>query len=309
VASPRGNPAVIGGFVVGAVALAALAVIVFGSGRMFETRTRMVTYFEGAVTGLDVGAPVIFQGVQIGQVRAIDAMVDATSFDVIVRVYFDVVGDQVETIGEAELMDERVVLKFIEKGLRAQLKSQSYITGKLYLDLALHPEAPLVLHELDPSVPEIPSIPTTLEEVGRQVGEFLVQLKELRLDEMVSDLASTIRGLDQLINKPELAEAIDRLNDTMGEARSVLARVDRRTDGLVDGMEDTVRELKTAATAAEQALSAIQSMVEPGSAVHRELLAALVELKATLQSVRTLSDGLSQQPEQLIFGRSNKEGN
>ena len=299
----------IGGFVVGAVALAALAVIVFGSGRMFETRTRMVTYFEGAVTGLDVGAPVIFRGVQIGQVRTIDAMVDATNFDVIVRVYFDVVGDQVETIGQVELTDEMVVLKFIDKGLRAQLKSQSYITGKLYLDLALHPDAPLVLHEIDPSVPEIPSVPTTLEQVGRHVRELLVRLKELRLEEMVSDLASTIRGLDQLINKPELAEAIDRLNDTMGEARSVLARVDRRTDGLVDGMEDTVRELKTAATAAEQALSAIQAMVEPGSDVHRELMAALVELKATLRSVRTLSDGLSQQPEQLIFGRSNKGEN
>ena len=37
-ASPRGNPVLIGAFTVGALALAATAAILFGSGRLFETR-------------------------------------------------------------------------------------------------------------------------------------------------------------------------------------------------------------------------------------------------------------------------------
>jgi len=50
--SKKGNRTLIGLFVLGAVALAILAVIILGSGRLFhETRTT-VMYFEGSVKGL-----------------------------------------------------------------------------------------------------------------------------------------------------------------------------------------------------------------------------------------------------------------
>jgi paraquat-inducible protein B len=53
----RANPAVIGGFVVGAVALIVIAVQLFGRGRFMTEQRSYVLYFEDSVKGLSVGAP------------------------------------------------------------------------------------------------------------------------------------------------------------------------------------------------------------------------------------------------------------
>ena len=53
----RANPAVIGGFIVGAVVLAIAGVMIFGSGKLFAETIKCVMYFEGAIQGLHVGAP------------------------------------------------------------------------------------------------------------------------------------------------------------------------------------------------------------------------------------------------------------
>jgi hypothetical protein len=53
--SKKASPALIGGFVIGAVALLVIAVLVFGSGRLFRDVTRHVVHFEGSIKGLRVG--------------------------------------------------------------------------------------------------------------------------------------------------------------------------------------------------------------------------------------------------------------
>ena len=60
------NPTLIGVFVVGAIALAVAAVIVFGSGRFFAEKYKYVAFFEGSVFGLNEGAPGDMQGGQGG---------------------------------------------------------------------------------------------------------------------------------------------------------------------------------------------------------------------------------------------------
>jgi paraquat-inducible protein B len=72
----KANPAVIGGFVVGAVALLVVGVLVFGSGKFWTTTVSWVSYFPGSVKGLQIGAPVTFRGVKIGQVTNIKATLD-----------------------------------------------------------------------------------------------------------------------------------------------------------------------------------------------------------------------------------------
>jgi phospholipid/cholesterol/gamma-HCH transport system substrate-binding protein len=61
----------IGAFVVGAVALVVVAVIVFGSGRLFRQTRDFVLYFDNSVNGLRIGAPVKFKGVEVGSVKNI----------------------------------------------------------------------------------------------------------------------------------------------------------------------------------------------------------------------------------------------
>ena len=67
----KANPAVIGAFVVGAIALAVIGLLVFGSGQLFKNTTRIVCFFSGDTMGLNVGAPVKFKGVEVGSVTSI----------------------------------------------------------------------------------------------------------------------------------------------------------------------------------------------------------------------------------------------
>jgi paraquat-inducible protein B len=50
------SPAVIGAFVLGAVALIVIAILVFGSGRLFRQTRNFVLYFDNSVNGLRIGA-------------------------------------------------------------------------------------------------------------------------------------------------------------------------------------------------------------------------------------------------------------
>lgn len=299
--SARGNPLLIGGFVVGAALLAALAAILFGSGRLFETRTRFVSYFDSSVQGLDVGAPVIFRGVQVGDVESIGAIIDQDTFQVAVPVYFELVRGSVTVRGVEEGGVANMGRLVEQAGLRAQLKTQSLITGKLYVGLDFHPEKPADLKGLDPDVPEIPTIPTALEEAESQVRALLARLEEMPIEELVESLASAAAGADRLLNKPELAQAVDRLNATLGETRALVATLDARVGGLADRADASLEEIQRLA-------ASLDALVKPGSPLEYQLMATLGELESAARSFRQLSDELSQQPESLLFGRPREGG-
>ena len=67
----RANPTVIGAFIIGAVALIVIGLLVLGRGHFFSDTQTFVLYFDGSVKGLNIGAPVEFQGVRIGSVTDI----------------------------------------------------------------------------------------------------------------------------------------------------------------------------------------------------------------------------------------------
>ena len=50
--SNKANPAIIGSFVLGAIALLIVAVLVFGGGELFSSKRYLMTYFDGSVKGL-----------------------------------------------------------------------------------------------------------------------------------------------------------------------------------------------------------------------------------------------------------------
>jgi paraquat-inducible protein B len=250
---------------------------------------------------------VIFHGVRIGEVTKIDTIVDTDTFEMLARVYFETVDDRIETVGSGDLDDIDALVRFIEEGLRTQLKSQSLITGKLYLDLARHPDSEPVLHGLDFGTLEIPSIPTSLQLLGRQLRELADRVKALPLEAIVDDLAATLSGLNTLVNEGGAQDAIKHLNGSLKRAESLLTRLDSRSEGMLDELEGSVREFRDTASVASQTLTAVQASVEPGSALHQQLMETLLELQAALRSLRTLADQVSEQPEQVIFGRPEEE--
>ncbi len=115
----------IGGFVVGSVALAAAGLVVFGSGRFFQKRVTFVMFFSGSITGLSVGSAVEFRGVRVGQVTKIAALFDPKDVSIAIPVYIEIDPKSLIISGSEDASSLLSTSKFheplLEKGLKAQL--------------------------------------------------------------------------------------------------------------------------------------------------------------------------------------------
>jgi paraquat-inducible protein B len=171
--SKPANKTMIGAFVVGAVVLAVTAVVLFGSGKFFRKTEPWLTFFQGSVKGLNVGSPVVFRGVQIGQVTDIIVGFDPTQLEVLIPVFFEIDPEKFKDIGRrVETSDADMHKALISRGLRAQLQIQSLVTGQLLINIDFYPDTPAQLIGIDQfrdKMPledwwEIPSVSTPLQE-------------------------------------------------------------------------------------------------------------------------------------------------
>ena len=69
--SQRANYFKLGLFVIGAIAAGILVLVIIGSGRWFERKVIIETYFKESVQGLDIGSKLKYRGVTIGEVTRI----------------------------------------------------------------------------------------------------------------------------------------------------------------------------------------------------------------------------------------------
>src|SRR4051794_28118857 len=93
------------------------------------------------VAGLSVGAPVAFQGVTVGAVSRIILRMSATTGEAHIPVYLEFNPDVITFTGGRQL-NAAAQQAMIERGLRAQLVSQSLITGQLMVLLDYFPDSP-----------------------------------------------------------------------------------------------------------------------------------------------------------------------
>lgn len=235
---------------------------------------------------------------------SINAYIDPDKGTVATPVYIELVQGSVRVPpGEIRSANDTINEWVRDRGLRAQLKSQSLVTGKLYVSLGLHPDTPVTMVGLDPKVPEIPAIPTEMEEIEATFKNLVARIEKMPLEDIVQKLDAALRSADALLSDPKLKDAIANLDDTLAETRTFVGRLNSSYDGLAGDLEGTLEQATKTLANADAAVSDVRTFIEPGSPVHYEILVALEELSRTLRSIRALTDALSRDPEQLIFGR------
>lgn len=218
----RSSTIAIGAFVSGAILLVAAAIILFASRDAFKKKRHFVAYFEQSVTGLDVGAPIKFRGIEMGQVIAIEGVYDAKTADVLPRLELEFYP---ETLRNAHVNDDEYTLfqPLVERGMRASLKSQSLLTGQLFVSLDYHPDKPIrKLGDGSDTYPEMPTIDSGL-------GELIGAFEDLPLDALVGQLTNTLNSLENLIGNQGIADAADYLplllSDTDAAIQAIAALV------------------------------------------------------------------------------------
>ena len=319
--SARPSATAIGVFVVGAIVLVVGSLAFFGAallGGSKELRSAAVI-FTGSVKGLNVGAPVTLRGVKIGDVREITLRYDSQHEQFVTPVFISV---NVADLGIGHEVARKVPLEpLVSRGLRAQLRMQSILTGLLYIDLDFLPESPARYVEYDTGVQQIPTAPTEIEAILERVSEIDIQSFMQRAD-------NTVRALETLLTDPEMKRLPASLNATLADVRTLAVDADRELvvlGGKVGHLSDTASSELTATRAEVQRISArldhslvqldatlaslqrtsdeVNYAVSDRSPALHDLSEAAAGIGRAARSMEVLADTLSREPESLVRGR------
>lgn len=289
----QASKTLIGVFVLGAVVLTVTALVIFGSGRFLEKTYKYVMFFEGSVKGLQIGSPVVFRGVNIGQVTDIAMHLDPSNLSVLIPVYIEIeagtfVKPNKGTIFKKETDQYKYMQALIDRGLRAQLQMQSFVTGQLVISLDFYPDKPVRLAEAEEKYPEIPTVPSGIEEVKKR-------LEELPLLEIAERLRNALAGIEKIVNSPDVQASFGSLNALLKnldklvrDMNSQVVPLASNIDRLVKDVNIQVVPLSTSVQKASDAAYAAFSQAEKTLSLQEGVSGEIAgSIKDTLASANT----------------------
>jgi paraquat-inducible protein B len=248
--------------------------------KVYTERTRWILHFEGSVGGLSVGAPVTFKGIKIGEVLDIRLEFDNKIMAFRIPVLIEIEPERIAMTGKQTIDRKRGNESLVEKGLRAQLRRGNLLTGQLYIDLDIYPDAPPRKILYDGEYPELPTIPTNIEEITKGVTRFISRLEKLPLEQIGKDTQETLGHLNK--SAEQLTRFMQNLDKTVAPAAAA-----------------TLEQSQTTLIKLDRLLSAESPM---GS----ELKRALEDLADAAKNISILADYLERHPESLIFGKDKR---
>ena len=326
------NPYTIGAFLVGSFALIVSAILIFGGGQLLKNKSQYVIYFDSALNGLNIGAPVKLQGVQIGTVKEISIELDKNATRITKPVVIEIDSEMVLDSGGhpfkmASSLEQRQqnAKQLIDAGIKAQLQSQSLLTGLLYVEFNFYRNEPLHLTGLNyKDLPELPAVPTTADQIKNTADELIMKFRQLPIEDIVKDLAATLKEIREIATSDELKKNRVALAKTLSETEKLVASLNQNLSPLLVNMNGTVvdtramvqeftHEMRPVLLSTEKTLNAATDVlkeskqalgsVETLTATDAPLWQSLESLRDAANSTKTLTDYLERHPDSIIYGK------
>ena len=247
--------------------------------------TPYVLRFKESVRGLSVGAPVTYLGLQVGEVTAVGLDGDQKTGDIHPRV--DIVislgkllgymrqAVSVKELARNEKERHSIVQRMVDRGLRAQLRSGSIVTGQLYIACDMHKDVPKVKIDWTKSPAELPVVPSGLQDLQDKINSILVKIEKIPIDAIGEDLKKLVARLDGLLKRTD-EEVLPEAKKTLEELKGVLKSLDT-------------------------------TLVGKDAPVQQEVREALQEINRAAQAIRGLTEYLERNPDAIIRGKTQEK--
>jgi paraquat-inducible protein B len=333
------SPTLIGSFFLAALGLVIIAILMFGGGSFFKKHHQFVLFFhtENNLNGLNVGAPVKLEGVKIGEVKEVALLLDEKTLEVVKPVvieldYSNIINDDDDDTHDFEAKEgdahRKSTKNFIKKGLKAQLKTQSLLTGLLYIEFQFTPQDEVVMSGINfRDLRELPTTTNATEDLKREAQKVVNRIGKLPLEQIVEDLAVNMheikgiltsqslkenrQGVNQSIKEMEklLVNLNDNftplmlnLNGTMKDTRVVVQEFSREIKPVLSSLEKTLKKATELLSESQYAVRSFEDLSSPEA----PLWQALEALKEAAESTKNLTDTLERNPESIIYGKSDE---
>ncbi len=258
--SQRANYFKLGLFVIGSIAAGILVLVIIGSGRWFERKVIIETYFKESVQGLDIGSKLKYRGVTIGEVTRITFTYTKYQQDLPItqRERYVMVEAQVQPrllggrAAAGDMTNPENAQMEVDKGLRLRLAQQG-ITGLAYLEMDyVEPAPPVLPINWVPENVYIPSAPSTVTAIVNAAQDIMEKLHRL-------DFEATVARIDKLL---------DTTNERIASVD--VKKLQQRADVTLAKLESTLDQLQA------------RKLSDEASALLTELRQSNAELKKTL---------------------------
>ncbi|MBQ9406180.1 MAG: MCE family protein [Desulfovibrio sp.] len=307
----------VGAFLLGGLLLLLLGVIVLGGGRLFTNDLEYVLYFDGSVSGLSTGAPVVFRGVPMGSVTRINLVANMRDSNVTIPVYIRI--DErsfvraVGTSSDAESLQQKIIRRMVQRGLRARLEMQSLITGQYRIEFDFYPNSPANFRSATPDR-EIPTIPSPIDTLQST-------LARLPLEQMIHTLSTILHNLSVALADNKLGKALETFTLTFEDARNMLhgtrthaehvlrtlgtvgTTIEKDLPATMSSFRDTMRSMAVAADQLRLVSASAQHLLGRESPVMGDFRRLIRESTEAVRALRSLADMLERNPEALLKGR------
>ena len=336
--SKQVSPTLIGSFFLAALGLVVIAILMFGGGSYFKKHHQFVLFFhtENNLNGLNVGAPVKLEGVKIGEVKEVALLLDEKTLEVVKPVvieldYSNIINDDDDDTdfqskdGDAHNQSTK---NFIKKGLKAQLKTQSLLTGLLYIEFQFTPQDEVVMSGKNfRDLAELPTTTNATEDLKREAQKVADRIGKLPLEEIVEDLAVNMHEIKVILTSQSLKENRQGVNQSIKEMEKLLINLNDNFTPLMLNLNGTMkdtrvvvqefsREIKPVLSSLEKTLNKATELLsesqyavrsfEDFSSPEAPLWQALEALKEAAESTKNLTDTLERNPESIIYGKGDE---
>ncbi|HSE83386.1 MAG TPA: MlaD family protein [Thermodesulfobacteriota bacterium] len=299
--SRKANYYKIGIFVIIGFIIVVAGIIVFGAGKFFREKTTIETYFNQSVQGLEVGAPLKFQGVQIGNVSEIAFVFNyyKTEYNyVLVRseIYPDKVGIR-KIRGKILSYEERKSLLkgLIEKGMRLELASQG-ITGLAFLNMVYkNPERirPLPI-DWKPEYFYVPSAPGTITLVTETIENLTQTLQTIDIKAITDKVDQLLKTTNQAVEDAQIAAVSQDIQKLLVSLESNSKSLHSILEGkeIRQSLKDLARTMENVNAASEELPRTISELSKSINEINRFTSAQRLHLDTIFENIQTSSENL-----------------
>lgn len=256
----------------------------------FNPSIKLLLLFDQTVRGLSVRAPVEFRGITMGRVADISFELLPTIGDpripVLIEIDPSLMRPRKTSNGSKSDMD--FIREAVSKGMRAALKTGNLITGSLYVDLDIYEDvAPLEMTKAGEFY-SIPTISSGFAQLEAKLTAILDKLQALPLEKTMSEIAAASEEARVMIAGTKTT--LQEIEATAAAARRTLENPE---------FQELPADLRKSIAALEKSISSMG----PDGAIQGDLLRTLDELRASLRSLKSMTNTIDEKPNSLLFGR------
>lgn len=262
----------------------------------FSAKFYYLLKFSHSVRGLKAGAPVEFRGIKVGEVvDVVLSNIENQDKSLLVYITLEPERFKADLEPKREIIDG-MVARMVDQGLRGQLRTDSLLTGSLYVDLAFeNKQKPGKLMVTDNHA-EIPTLDDPLDQLTKQLSEITDKFNRIPSDKIGADLAKSMASLANIMN------TLDK-NNTAGKLDGTLGNIEKATHD----MDKTVAEATQTLSQLRVTLKSLDATFAPDSQLHFEVIEMLNSVTEASDSFDRIADELKRYPNALIFGGKKKE--